>query len=105
VWKRRPPKPSTLIGYLSQIFEGVQNVAADLTALTTQLTQDKADADAAAARVSADLAGLRTQVTDLQAQIAALSAGTVTQAQIDALTASAQAIDTAVVAIDPAPAA
>ncbi len=76
-------------------------IMADITALAAELVTLQNDTDAAAARVQASLDALSAQVADLQVQIAALSVGAVTQDQIDALDASATAIDSGINAIDP----
>lgn len=73
---------------------------ATLDNLTAALTQVGSDVTKAAGDVTAAIASL-------QATIAGLTAGEITQAQIDTLTGQAQAIDQAVVALDaglPAPA-
>lgn len=68
---------------------------ADLTNLQAALAQLGSNEQAAFADVN-------TGIASLQAQIAALSAGSITQDQIDALTATAQGIDAGIQQIDAA---
>ena len=74
----------------------MENIVADLTALTAALEEVKASAETASAAVLAALAATSAQLADLKAQIDALTVGAVTQEQIDALTATATAADTIV---------
>jgi hypothetical protein len=69
---------------------------ADITALEAELADAKQSAEAAFAAVQAVLVGieeLKAQNADLKAQVEALSAGQVTQEQVDALTLTASSID------------
>ena len=91
-------------GLLVAMSKGQRHIMATLDQITADLAQAQTDAAAVLAAVT-PLAG---QIADLQAQIAALVAGEVTQDQIDALDATAKTIDAteqaALAALTPAPA-
>ena len=91
-------------GLLVAMSKGQRHIMATLDQITADLAQAQTDAAAVLAAVT-PLAG---QIADLQAQIAALVAGEVTQDQIDALDATAKTIDAteqaALAALNPAPA-
>ena len=91
-------------GLLAAISKGQRHIMATLDQITADLAQAQTDAAAVLAAVT-PLAG---QIADLQAQIAALVAGEVTQDQIDALDATAKTIDATeqatLAALNPAPA-
>jgi hypothetical protein len=71
-----------------------------LDAIKTALDRAASTAADEAVQVQAHFAALRDQVAALQAQIDELTAGSVTQAEIDELAAQADAISTTVEAID-----
>ena len=77
----------------------------DLTILENELADAKASAEAAKVAVLSRMDTLSAQVADLKAQIDALVAGQVTQAQIDGLTVTASefddVVDSIVVAVTP----
>jgi len=84
---------------LVEILEAQEEIMADLTALIAELDEVKASAETASAAVLAALGTAAASIADLQTQIDALVAAQVTQAQIDALTATAADIDITVDAI------
>ena len=101
-FRHPPPERHTAIHLLEHVLHNQQletgrdkRIMADLTNLTTALDQLGADSATATADVEAKL----QELLDL---IAGLSVGSITQAQIDELTAKAQAADAAVQAIDTA---
>ena len=91
-------------GLLVAMSKGQRHIMTTLDQITADLAQAQTDAAAVLAAVT-PLAG---QIADLQAQIAALVAGEVTQDQIDALDATAKTIDATeqatLAALNPAPA-
>jgi multidrug resistance efflux pump len=84
-----------IIERLGVIEANQENEMADLSGLTAALNQIGTDIAAEAADTTAAFAAL-------QATIAGLSVGTISQAQIDTLTAQATAADAAVQAVDAA---
>ena len=87
--------------------ERIKEIMALLDGVTAALASLATDASAAVSRVTTDLAAVVSardaalaDVTSLQTQVAALQPMTVTQADLDALTASIATLATAVQAID-----
>lgn len=86
---------------IEHLVERIGKMAQDITQLTADLASLTSDAQAASARVALDLADLHNQIADLQRQVSSLTAGTITQAQIDSLDAAAKAADATLIGIDP----
>ena len=78
---------------LVELIEGQEKIMADLTTLTAALDEVKASAEVASAAVLAALAESSAQLADLRSQIDILTAGAVSQEQIDALAATAADTD------------
>src|ERR1035437_3085702 len=99
-----------VVSAATELAERLREIMALLDGVTAALASLATDASAAADRVTTDLAAVVTprdaalaDVTSLQAQVAALEPMVVTQADLDALTASIAVIATAVQGIDTPP--
>ncbi len=78
---------------LVNLINGQEKIVADLAVLEASLAEVKASAEVASAAVLAALDATSVQLADLVAQIEVLTAGAVTQEQIDALAATAAEAD------------
>lgn len=80
---------------LIDLLDGQEKNMADLTALQAAVAELGSDSTADHDRILAAFGDLGAQIDDLKAQIAALQAGQIDQATVDALTATVASADAA----------
>ena len=105
LWARVRAIEESMVHYINSSTERFQKIMINLDALNAAIAKAKTDSDALAVTVNTGLATLTGEITHLKAQVAGMTAGSLTQEQIDAITASVTAIDTVTVATGTAVAA